>query len=317
MAEPRPAWSWSVHGSADRIPRSSLLESLTWDLALAGSTGAGVRVGIVDSGIDNDHPAVGGAVRGWAEPVVEGDGSTVTYKTGAHEDLFGHATACAGIIHRIAPDAQLFSVRVLGPTLSGKTATFAAGLRWAIENDMHVVNLSLGTTKKDSFGLFHELVDAAYYRGVVLVTAANNMPVVSFPSLYSAVISVACYEGSRSDDPLEFYCNPKPPVEFGAPGIDLRVAWTDGGYITATGNSFAAPHITGIVALLRSKHPHLTPFEIKTVLRGLARNAAGRSEAEDHGSEAARDHPSRKGAGGKAVPPAPQEPGAVEAQRSG
>jgi subtilisin len=271
VASPRPAWTLALGAGTAHLTPAPLLQSITRQRALEGATGAGVRVAIVDSGIDNDHPAVAGAVRGWAEPVVAEDG-TVTYKTDPHEDLFGHATACAGIIHAIAPEAELYSVRVLGPNLSGKGTVFAAGLRWAIEHDMHVVNLSLGTTKKDYFATFHELVDSAYYRGVVLVTAANNVPVVSFPSLYSAVVSVACSEDADGVDPLEFYCNPSPPVEFGAAGIDLKLAWSGGGYITASGNSFAAPHITGIVARLKSKHPGLTPFEVKAALRAVAWN---------------------------------------------
>lgn len=272
MSRQRPAWSWTAEDeSTAELVRSSLVDSITREEALGGSTGRGVRVAVIDSGIDDTHPEIGGAVRGWIEPVL-GDNGAVRYDTAHHGDLFGHGTACAGIIHRIAPAAEIYSVRVLGQALSGKAATFAAGLRWVIDNDMHVVNLSLGTTKREYFAHFHELVDDAYYRGVVLVTAANNMPVVSFPSLYGVVFSVACYEGAQGTDPLEFYCNPSPPVEFGAPGIDVKVAWLDGGHITATGNSFAAPHLAGVVALLRSKHPRLTPFEVKTVLRALGRN---------------------------------------------
>ena len=93
-------------------------------------------------------------------------------------------------------------------------AVLAAGIRWAIDQRLNVVNLSLGTTKQEYFGLFHELADAAYFRNVLLVTAANNLPAVSFPSLYAAVASVACHEGR---DPYEFYYNGEPPVEFWAP----------------------------------------------------------------------------------------------------
>jgi subtilisin family serine protease len=71
---------------------------------------------------------------------------------------------------------------------------------------------------------------------------------------------------------MTYYYNPAPPVEFGAPGIDVRVAWKDHQYLTSTGNSFAAPHITGIVALIRAKHPELTPFQVKTVLWACAAN---------------------------------------------
>ena len=273
MPRLRPAWSWSANTEAMTLPPTDpLLHSIGLEEAFRGSTGRGVKVGIIDSGIDNGHVAVSGVVRGWSEPVSDSD-DVISYNMDPHEDLFGHGTACAGIIHGIAPGAELYSVRVLGRRLSGKGSIFAAGLRWALDNDMNVVNLSLGTPNREHFSQFHELVDEAYYRGVILVTAANNLPVVSFPSLYSAVISVACYDGASGQDPLEFYRNPSPPVEFGAKGIDIKVAWLEGGYMTVTGNSFAAPHMTGIVAMLLEKHPNLTPFQVKTVLGALARNA--------------------------------------------
>jgi subtilisin len=147
---------------------------------------------------------------------------------------------------------------------------FAGGLRWAIEHEMHVVNLSLSTSKQDFFALFHELADAAYFKNIVLVSAANNVPAASYPSLYASVVSVAA---NASKDPFTFYYNPSPPVEFGAPGIDIKVAWLKKGYIVSTGNSFAAPHIAGIAALIRAKHPNLTPFLIKSVLYACASNA--------------------------------------------
>jgi subtilisin family serine protease len=131
--------------------------------------------------------------------------------------------------------------------------------------------MSLSTGKRDYFEMFHDIVDAAYFRHVMLVCAVNNVPKPSYPSQYSSVFSVAANE---SRDPFEFHYNPDPPVEFGAPGIDVEVAWADGATITATGNSFAAPHIAGLIARILSKHPGLTPFQMKTVLHSLAQNAA-------------------------------------------
>ena len=75
-------------------------------------------------------------------------------------------------------------------------------------------------------------------------------------------------------DPYLLYYNPQPPVEFGAPGIDVRVAWLNGQWITATGNSFAAPHVSGIVARILGKHPGLNLFQMKVVLRALCANVA-------------------------------------------
>src|SRR5580692_5788485 len=160
----QPAWSWGKSGEKRERIVDSLMASLTPEAAFGGSTGKGVKVAIVDSGVDDTHPAVDGSVRGWIEPNVADDGTT-TYKTDRHGDAFGHGTACAGIIHRLAPDAEIYSVRVLGPRLSGKGPVFAAGVRWAAENGMHVVNLSLGTTKREFFAMFHDIVDTAYHRG--------------------------------------------------------------------------------------------------------------------------------------------------------
>ena len=272
MPNQSPAWSWGKKSDEELIfSDSPLLDTISWEDAFEGSTGRGVKVRVVDSGIDNHHPAIAGAVKGWIEPILDGEGN-VTFNPDPHEDLFGHGTARGGIIRGIAPDVELYSVRVLGQRLSGKAATFSAGLRWAIENGMHIVNLSMGATVQEYFSVFHELADEAYFKGMIWVTAANNMPVVSYPSLYATSISVACYEGDSFDEPIEFYFNPLPPVEFGAKGVDVKVAWREEGYITATGNSFAAPHITGIVALLLEKHPQLTAYQVKTVLRSLAKN---------------------------------------------
>jgi subtilisin family serine protease len=85
------------------------------------------------------------------------------------------------------------------------------------------------------------------------------------------VISVASHD---VPDPYRFYYNPEPPVEFGAYGVDVRVAWQNGGWITGTGNSYAAPHIAGLVARILGKHPGLTVFQLKTILRALAANVA-------------------------------------------
>ena len=269
MAESRPAWSWQFAPDQIRqLPAVPDLEDITPEWAWGGSTGAGVRVGMIDSGIENTHPAIGGRVRGYVAITQDRSGE-LHHSEELHLDSFGHGTGVADIIRRLAPDCELYSIKVLGAMLSGQSSAFLAGLKWAIEHDMQVVNMSLGSSNQDYFALFHELTDQAYFKNMVLVTAAHNMPVTSFPSLYASVTSVACHEGQ---DPYEFYYNPAPPVEFGAPGINVTVAWLGGQQMTVTGNSFSAPHISGLAAKILGKHPGLTPFQVKTILRATARN---------------------------------------------
>jgi subtilisin len=264
----RPAYSAQfAPESLTSLQRVEPLDAITPEWAWAGSQGAGVKVAVIDSGIDADHPAVDGRVSGYV--AISQGAVDLVYDTSPHQDSYGHGTACAGLIRAVAPECELYSVKVLWGSLGGSGAVFVAGLRWAIDNGMQVCNLSLGTTKRDFFGIFHELADLAYFHNCMLVTAANNMPVPSFPSVYASVISVASH---AEPDPYLFYYNPQPPVEFGAPGIDLRLAWLDGGWVTGTGNSYAAPHITGVVAKILAKHPDLTIFEMKTVLRALSGN---------------------------------------------
>jgi subtilisin family serine protease len=250
------------------VPAGELPITASW--AFDDSDGSGVEVAVVDSGIDHGHPdAVGpflpGVALSW-----DRDEQEVVAEEGPHDDLYGHGTACAAIIRRAAPACRITSVRVLGSRLSGKGEVFAAGLRWAIEHGAQVVNLSLSTGKSEMFSLFHEVADEAAHAGVVLVCAMNNVLAPTFPSQFSSVISVAACDG---DDPFRLLANPAPPADFGAPGIDLELAWMDGGRIVATGNSFAAPHVTGLVARLLAKHPTLTPYQVKAVLRSVAANA--------------------------------------------
>ena len=274
---PRPAYSRgeSVYGSFGEL---AALPGVTREWAWGGATGEGVRVAVIDSGIQVDHPALEGSVDADAGVALHlGEDGEVVEEPGPHEDLFGHGTACASIIHSIAPAARFTSVRVLGAGLTGRSVVFLRGLAWAIANGFDVINLSLGSSKRDWALPFYELCDEAYFNDCFLVTAANNVAAPSFPGLYSSVASVAC---NVAKDPFEFHFNTAPPVEFLAPGIDLDVAWRNGKRIRSTGNSYAAPHLTGIAALIRSKHPGLPPSQVKAVLRATASNAVEPGPAE-------------------------------------
>ncbi len=265
-----PAWSLPK----DAVGRISLPghwpDRVTREWAWGGSTGKGARVCILDSGVEASHPLVGGLDGAEAISFGENEGLIVTKD--AEGDLSGHGTACAGIVRSLAPECSLSSVRVLGAGYTGTGGVLLAGLRYAVEQGFDVINMSLSTTKKPFAGVLHELADSAYFQRTVLVASAHNMPVESYPWRFSSVISVGSHEES---DPLTFFYNPTPPVEFFGRGVNVEVPWRGGRVVTVSGNSFATPHLSGICALVLAKHPELTPFQLKSVLYLTATNVGG------------------------------------------
>ncbi len=268
--EELPAWSLPA-GAVDRIALPSVWpEAVTREWAWGGSTGKGVSVCILDSGVERGHPLVGEVETAVAVSLGPDQDTIVGEDT--EGDLCGHGTACAGIVRALAPECSLHSVRVLGAGFTGSGQVLLAGLKWAVEQRFDVINMSLSTTKRQFAELLHDLADSAYFKRTVLVASAHNMPVESYPWRFSSVISVGSHE---ERDPLAFFYNPNPPVEFFAPGVDIEIAWLEGETIRATGNSFATPHMAGICALVLGRHPELTPFQLKSVLYLTASNVGG------------------------------------------
>jgi subtilisin family serine protease len=262
-----PAWSLRRDDPRTRGLPDAWPHRIDREWAWGGSDGAGARVAIVDSGIDGAHDLVGGIQRAIA--VEKGEDGEVRVIEDTLGDVAGHGTACAGIVRSVAPASELWSVRVLGASHKGGAAALLAGLRWAVEQRCEVVNLSLSTPKRETAALLHEIADEAYFGGTIIVAAAHNLDIRSYPWRFASVISVASHDG---DDPFELLYNPEPPVEIFARGIDVEIAWLDGSRIVAAGNSFATAYVSGICALVLAKHPGLTPFQLKTILRETATN---------------------------------------------
>ncbi|MEU1348682.1 S8 family serine peptidase [Streptomyces sp. NPDC005775] len=264
-------WSLRDRSPEDLTMRADTVPALSADPS-AWSDGAGVRVCVVDTGVECGHPSVG-AVQGSYEVAPAPDGSLRVVDSGplpdGTGDGCGHGTACAGIIRRVAPGCSLYSVRVLGEGFTGSGDALLTGLRWAVDQGFDVVNLSLSTTRPKFLETLRALADQAFFSGTTLVASAHNTPVESFPWRFSSVISVGTH---REDDAGLFLYNPAPPVEFFAPGQNVQVAWTGGRTIRTTGNSFATPFISGMCARLLGSRPKLTPFQIKHALYLSAAN---------------------------------------------
>jgi subtilisin family serine protease len=270
-----PAWGAATSSAPLEPFPVSPFPDVTRDWAFGGADGSGVRVCVVDSGVDASHPSIGQLERS-AAVATDGQGG-VYVEEGIHEDLAGHGTACAGVIRAMAPGVSLSSVRVLTHGKNGTGEALITGLSWAIEQNFDIVNLSLSTTLPGVAAELRELTDHAQFRRTVLVVSAHNMPVRSFPWSFSSVISVACH---NEEDPMKYYYNSSPPVDFFARGIRVRVPWAGGTERVNTGNSFAAPHLAGIAATILSKHRWLTPFQLKSVLFLTADNVRAAHAAD-------------------------------------
>ena len=244
--QPAEVLEWGV----DRIDAD-----LTW----AVSRGVGVKVAIIDTGIDKDHADLVDNLKGGVNFVSKSPAKPAD--PNKWDDDNGHGTHVAGIVAArdnevgvvgVAPEAQLWAVKVLNRNGSGYISDVIAGINWAVDNGMQVVNMSLGSGS--DVAAMHDAVDAAYAAGVVLVAAAGNSGdgngatnEVSYPARYSSVIAVAA---TASDDSTPSWSSEGAEVELAAPGVSIRSTWNDGLYNTISGTSMASPHVAGAVALV-------------------------------------------------------------------
>ena len=237
--------------------------------ALLHGKGAGVKIAIIDSGVEASHPALGGLSLVDDIAIVHQDDGLVI-EAGEGRDVFGHGTAVAWSVLQTAPEAQIGSFRVLdGRNLSKSHAVCRAALL-AIERGYHVINCSIGAGIKEQVLMYKDWVDRAYLAGVHVVAACNNMDFrkLEWPGHFTSVITVNMLAAPQDD---RLYLNQGSSlVEFAAQGVNVRVPWKGGLTIETTGSSFAAPRAAGLLARLLSARPGLRPLQAKALLQTVA-----------------------------------------------
>lgn len=215
----------------------------------SGNKGTGMKVAILDTGIDYNHPDLAGNYRGGYDFVFNDNDPY-------DDNRFSHGTHVAGIIAAeengvgvigVAPEAELFAVKVLDGGGFGREDWIIAGIEWAVLNGADIINLSI--QGPHSQGL-KDACDAAYNAGVLLVAAGGNSLAgggpVKYPAAYDSVIAVT---GTDPSDLPGYFSPIGDALELAAPGVDVLSTVAGGGYDYLSGTSQAAPHVTGAAAL--------------------------------------------------------------------
>lgn len=242
------------------------------DADLVNGTGMGVKVCVVDTGIDKDHPDLQANLAGGRNFVAKG----LTLDPTKWDDDNGHGTHVAGTVAAlnntigvvgVAPQASLLAAKVLNRQGSGYFSDIMAGINWCVQSGAKVVSMSLGSSS--DVQAFHDTVDAAYANGVLVVAAAGNDygGPVSYPAAYDSVVAVSA---TNSNDEVASFSSVGPEVELAAPGASVLSTYKDGGYATLSGTSMATPHVSGVAALAWEANPLLTNVEVRALLQSTA-----------------------------------------------
>ncbi len=225
-------------------------------------TGRGVKVALVDSGINAQHSHVGW-VAGGVTVRVDAEGR-ITFEEG-HQDRLGHGTAAAGIIRLRAPEAQLYAVKIFETRLAARIEALVAAVRWSIDQEMKVVNLSLGTENRAHVPLLEETCQKAAEQGLIIVSSGEKGR-LCYPAVLPTVIGV----GMDPDcPPGGFSYHEGDPVEFRACGWPRKLPGIPQAR-NLRGPSFASAHIAALCALVAEEDPWADVCEVRQVLRERA-----------------------------------------------
>ncbi|MGW6688721.1 S8 family peptidase [Streptomyces sp. NPDC054961] len=258
----------------------------------AGYTGKGVKVAVLDTGIDVNHPDFAGLIDGTAS-FVPGEAVTDVNGHGTHvaSTIVGSGAASGGANKGVAPGADLYVGKVLGGAEGyGQDSWIMAGMQWAAESGADVVNMSLGdSTPSDGTDPLSQTVDAlsAQYGTLFVIAAGNSGPeTISAPGAAASALTVAATDKQdrlasfSSTGPLTRSGAMKPDIA--APGVDITAARSsqmtgggEGAYRTLSGTSMATPHVVGAAAILAQQHPEWTGAQLKEHLMSTAKGLDG------------------------------------------
>lgn len=235
--------------------------------------GSGINVAILDTGIDYNHIDLKDRVKGGI--------NFTTPDKNDYMDRQGHGTHCAGIVAAsinnygiigVAPEANLYAVKVLNDQGMGSLNWMIKGIEWCIENNIHVISMSLGSNVPNSS--LHNVIKKAYKKGIIMIAAAGNdangmVDTVDYPAKYPEVIAVAAIDPNEQ---LGKFSSRGTDVEVAAAGVEVISTYLNNSYAKLSGTSMACPHIAGAVAILLAKGLNrynrlLKPEEIRFLLQ--------------------------------------------------
>lgn len=263
-------------------------QNWTWGLQairanLSSLTGRGVKVAVLDTGVDTDHPDLVGCIE-----------ETMSFVPGeAVEDGHGHGTHCIGTVagpahpqqgprYGVACDARILAGKVLSNAGSGTDGQILAGIAWAVARGARVISMSLGAAvrKGELFPQTYEiLAKRALERGTVIVAAAGNesnrpqdIEPVGRPANCPSILAVAALD--KASTPA-FFSNggingQGGEINIAAPGTEVRSAAPNGGYANKGGTSMATPHVAGVLALLAQANPNASAADLMASLKSGA-----------------------------------------------
>lgn len=238
--DPDPSPAQELPWGIDRIDAE-----LAWDTTV----GATIKVAILDTGIDLDHPDLANNIKG--------NVNLINPRKSGNDDN-GHGTHVAGTVAAVDNEIgvvgaghkiSLYAVKVLDRKGNGWLSDLIEGLDWCIDRNMQVINMSLGSLGDNQS--FHDAIDRAYQMGIVIVAAAGNNGenggAMIYPAKYPQTIAISAID---ENDKLAYFSSYGPEVDLTAPGVNIYSTYKDSGYRELNGTSMATPHVTAVAALV-------------------------------------------------------------------